>query len=101
MLMILAAVLLLLTLLTPARADQQAGSCLSREERRAALASSQTVGLATVIRSVKGRSNREVIRVRLCRSPKGLVYVLTLLARDGKVTRATVDATSGTVVGAR
>jgi uncharacterized membrane protein YkoI len=30
-----------------------------------------------------------------------LVYVLTVLGRDGKVTRATVDADSGTVIGGR
>ena len=28
----------------------------------------------------------------------GLVYVLTLLARNGKVTRATVDAASGELI---
>jgi uncharacterized membrane protein YkoI len=31
--------------------------------------------------------------------PDGLVYVLTLLSRNGKVTRATVDAANGTIVG--
>jgi uncharacterized membrane protein YkoI len=99
---ILAALTLLLTLLGPARADEQAaGACLSKEERRAATTSGQLIKVATVIKTVKGRGHREVIRVRLCHSPKGLVYVLTLLGRDGKVTRATVDATSGLVVGAR
>ena len=92
---------LLMILLAPARADEKAGACLSKEERRAAMAGGQLTKVATVIRTVKGRSNREVIQVRLCRSPKGLVYMLTLLGRDGKVTRATVDATSGLVVGAR
>ena len=33
---------------------------------------------------------------RLCRlEPKGLVYVLTVLARNGKVTQARVDAADG------
>ena len=31
----------------------------------------------------------------------GLVYVLTVLARDGKVARIVVDATKGTLVGGR
>jgi uncharacterized membrane protein YkoI len=98
---VVAALALLVILLGPAVAGERAGGCLSKEERRAAMASGQLTKVATVIRTVKGRSHREVIRVRLCRSPKGLVYVLTLLGRDGKVTRATVDATSGLVVGAR
>ena len=98
---VLAALWLLVILLGPARADQQVGACLSKDERRAAMASGQLTKVATVMRTVKGRSNRDVIRVVLCRSPKGLVYVLTLLGRDGKVTRTTVDATSGLVVGAR
>ena len=92
---------LLAVLSGAARADAQIGACLTKEERRAALDGGQLMKVGTVIHAVKGRSNREVIRVRLCRSPKGLVYVLTLLGRDGKVTRATVDATSGVVVGAR
>jgi len=37
----------------------------------------------------------------LCRKPNGLVYVLTALARDGKVSRATVDTASGKVLDAR
>lgn len=98
---ILAALTLLVILLGPAHADEQVGACLTKEERRAATTSGQLVKVASVIQAVKGRGHREVIRVRLCRSPKGLVYVLTLLGRDGKVTRATVDATSGLVVGAR
>jgi hypothetical protein len=97
---LLAALPLLLILLGPGRADEQ-GACLSKEERRTAAADSQLINVASVIRTVKARGHRDVIRVRLCHSPKGLVYVLTLLGRDGKVTRATVDATSGLVVGAR
>lgn len=97
-----ALVLLLLVALPPAgRADEQAPVCLTREERRQAIASGQLVKLSAAIRSVKGRAGRDVIRARLCRGPNGLVYVLTLLGRDGKVTRATVDATDGAVVGAR
>ena len=80
-------------------------SCLSRAEQRAALSSGQTVTLAVAIRSargsVRGRGSREVVRARLCREDKGLVYLLTMLARDGKVTQTAVDAASGKVVDAR
>ena len=37
----------------------------------------------------------EVVRARLCDHGKGLVYVLTVLARDGKVGTASMDAASG------
>ena len=40
-----------------------------------------------------------LVRARLCRGNDGLVYVLTVLARDGKVARLTVDAVKGTLVG--
>ena len=79
--------------------------CLSRAEQKAALSNGQAVTLETAIRSargsVRGRRAKEVVKARLCREEKGLVYVLTLLARDGKVSRTTVDATSGKVVDVR
>ena len=78
--------------------------CLTKAEQRAALASGQAITLAAAIRaahlSVRGRGVREVVNARLCRHPEGLRYVLTVLARDGRVTRATIDATSGKLVGA-
>ena len=79
--------------------------CLGKAEQRAAIAQGQAVTLGAAIRSargsVRGRGAREVVRARLCREPNGLVYVLTVLARNGKVTHTTVDATSGRVVDAR
>ena len=86
-------------------ADEQR-ACLSRAEQKAALSSGQTVALAVAIRSARGTVRdhggaREVVNARLCREKNGLVYVLTVLARDGKVTHTAVDATSGRVVEAR
>ena len=80
-------------------------SCLSKVEQRAAISGGQTVTLGAAIRSVRGsvrgRGSREVVKARLCREQNGLFYLLTLLARDGKVTHTAVDATSGKVVDAR
>ncbi len=42
-----------------------------------------------------------VVQARLCHGKEGLVYVLTILARDGKVARLAVDAAKGTVIGKR
>jgi uncharacterized membrane protein YkoI len=89
----------------PVRAASEERVCLTKADQRAALSGGQTVTLAAAIRSargsVRGHGAREVVRARLCREEKGLVYLLTLLARDGKVTHTEVDATSGKVVNAR
>jgi uncharacterized membrane protein YkoI len=95
-----------LAALSAASADAGgARACLNKAEQRAAISHGQAVTLSTAIRSargsVRGRGAREVVRARLCREPDGLVYLLTLLARDGKVTHAVVDAGSGKVVDAR
>jgi len=88
----------------PAAAEEDR-ACLSKAEQKAALSNGQTVTLAAAIRSargsVRGRGAREVVKARLCREEKGLVYLLTLLTRDGKVTHTAVDATSGKVVDLR
>jgi uncharacterized membrane protein YkoI len=96
----------LIALSAPAlAAPEHERTCLSKAEQRAALSSGQTVTLAAAIRSVRGsvrgRGTREVVNARLCREEKGLVYLLTLLTRDGKVTHTAVDATSGKVVDLR
>jgi hypothetical protein len=75
--------------------------CLNHQERRAANESGKLIHLATAIRSARKRMPGTVVRARLCRNKDGLVYVLTVLARDGKVARLTVDAVKGTVVGNR
>jgi uncharacterized membrane protein YkoI len=78
----------------------EARHCLSGEEQRTAIASGRTVPLATAIHALH-RLPKEVIKAQLCQEPERLVYVLTLLARDGKVKREIVDATNGAVVGER
>jgi len=79
-------------------ADQS--HCLSAAEERAALASGKAVPFTTVIRTLH-RAPKEVIGAKLCQESDRLIYLLTLLGRDGKVKRATVDAGSGQVVGER
>jgi uncharacterized membrane protein YkoI len=98
-----AAPLLIVLSAAPAAADE--AGCLTQVEQRAAIASGQAVTLATAIRaarvSVRGRTGKEVVKARLCREEGALRYVLTVLAKDGKVTRTSVDAGSGKVVDAR
>jgi uncharacterized membrane protein YkoI len=86
-----------------ARADEP-HACLTKVEQRAATANGQAVTLGTALRSAHAtvrHGAREVVKARLCHRGGRLVYVLTVLARNGKVTHTTVDATSGKVVDAR
>ena len=70
-------------------------SCLTPDERRAMLAAHKAVPLAQAMHVVKAKLRGEVLKARLCRHQRGLVYVLTVLAQDGKVTQARVDAADG------
>ncbi|HKS62031.1 MAG TPA: hypothetical protein VJT13_10060 [Xanthobacteraceae bacterium] len=73
--------------------------CLTPDERRAVLAARKAVPLARALHEVKARVAGEVVKARLCRQDKGLVYVLTVLARSGKVVQARVDAADGNWLG--
>ena len=77
-------------------------ACLNKAEQRAAVADHKAIPLAQAIKSLHAHGRRaELVRARLCRHGDGLVYVLTLLARSGKVTRATVDAANGELINGR
>jgi uncharacterized membrane protein YkoI len=82
-----------------ARAEEPSHGCLDQKERRAEVESGRVVRLASAITAAKARMPGTLVRARLCHSPDGLVYVLTVLAHDGKVARITVDAVKGTLVG--
>lgn len=85
----------------PHPADQAVPGCLDQKERRAANQSGKVIHLAAAMRAAKKHMAGTVVRARLCRDTAGLVYVLTVLARDGKVALLTVDAVKGTLVGKR
>jgi hypothetical protein len=99
--------LLVLVCLAPVAATAaEKKACLSPQERNAAIAARKAVPLARAMRVVKAKIAGEVVSARLCRletaatsstgtATKGLVYVLTVLARNGKVTQARVDAADG------
>jgi uncharacterized membrane protein YkoI len=83
-------------------ADVPAHDCLNKTEQRAALAAHRSIPLAQAIKSSRDHGRpAEVVQAQLCHRGDGLVYVLTLLARNGKVTRATVDAATGSVISGR
>lgn len=85
--------------LVPASAAER-DRCLSPQERRAKVATHAVIPLSKAIRALRVR-RAEVVRAGLCDQGGRLVYVLTVLGRDGKVMRATVDAGNGAVLGGR
>jgi len=96
-----AAIVLALAAAPALAADADPRVCLNKEAQRAAVLSGQALPLAKAVHAVRGRNRGELVRARLCQGPNGLVYVLTLLARNGTVTRATIDAATGSVIGGR
>ena len=77
-------------------------TCLSQDQRRAAVAAHRAIPLARAVRDVRHRTaGAEVVGARLCYHGSELVYVLTVLARDGKVTRTSVNAASGVLIDGR
>jgi uncharacterized membrane protein YkoI len=94
LLMVVPALLALLQ--SPAAAQDR---CLSRAEQRAAIAAGQAITVAAVRRILRQHMAGELVRVRLCRESGRLIYLLTVLSRDGRVHRVTVDAGNGTVIG--
>jgi hypothetical protein len=83
-------------------ADAPHRGCLSKAEQRVAVASHHAISLAHAVKALHAHGRRaELVRARLCRHGEGLAYVLTLLARSGKVTRVTVDAGNGEVINGR
>ena len=93
----IAIVLLSLAASPLAAADQHV--CLTRAEQQAAVSGGQAVPLAAAIKAARAHSRaRQVVRAQLCRDAKGLVYVLTVLARDGRVTHARVEAANGGLI---
>ena len=82
--------------------DHAAGHCLSRQEQRARIAARTVVPLAKAVRAVRVARGRgdDILHARLCERDGRLVYLLTVLARGGKVVRVAVDASSGVPVGA-
>jgi len=87
---------------TPHPVAHAVHACLDQKERRAAEQTGRLVHLAVAIRAAKKRMPGTVVGARLCHGGNDeLVYVLIVLARDGKVARLSVDAAKGTLVGQR
>jgi uncharacterized membrane protein YkoI len=84
--------------IAPASAEPRL-RCLTRDQQRAAIAKRRALTLAMVRRILHKRLPGELISARLCQEPGGrLIYLLTVLPRDGKVRRVTIDARTGAII---
>lgn len=92
-------VLAILASLPALAVAQERPRCLTRAEQRAAIQTGEAIPLAAVRQALRQRMGGELVRARLCQDAGRLIYLLTVLSRDGKVRRVTVDATNGTVIG--
>ena len=72
--------------------------CFNRQEQRGFVLSGRAIRLGFALRAIRAQDGDELLRAELCRNSSGLVYVLTILSRSGKVSRAMVDARSGAVI---
>jgi uncharacterized membrane protein YkoI len=94
-----ALIVLATALVVCTQASAEPAHCLSRAEQRAAIAEGRAIALAAARRMLRERLSGDMVKARLCETPDGLIYVLTVLAHDGKVRRVTINATNGAVIG--
>ncbi len=76
-------------------------ACFSAEDTRAHVVKLGLVPLHDIVRSARGGSSLDLISARLCETNGNMVYMITLLERDGRVMRMTVDARTGNVINNR
>jgi uncharacterized membrane protein YkoI len=82
-------------------AAQAQSACFSADETRVHVAQLGLVSLHDVVRSARGGSQSDLISARLCETNGNMVYMITMLGRDGRVVRMTVDARTGNVINNR
>jgi uncharacterized membrane protein YkoI len=100
---LIAATFLIATLVPVAgsAAQKTPRGCLSPVQQKAVIKSGRAITLARTLAIVRKRAAGDVLRAQLCRERSGLVYVVTVITRNGKVVRVRVNAASGSVIGKR
>ena len=77
-----------------------ADGCLTPGEARAVAQSGEIVPLSRVIGQIRAAANGEILPPpQLCSVNGRYIYLVNVLTRDGQVTRLTVDASSGNIIG--
>jgi uncharacterized membrane protein YkoI len=103
--MFVAAALFAVALSTPAlpvvRTDSLPNACLSADEMHDAVNASDAVQPTVAHRRAREAEAGDILRMRLCREDGVLHYHVTILKRDGRVARVTIEASSGKVSAVR
>ncbi|MEQ9691378.1 PepSY domain-containing protein [Bauldia litoralis] len=80
--------------------EAEAANCLSDRDARSAVQSGQAVSLSKMIKRIQSTTGGEIVPPpKLCKQGGQLVYIVNVLSPDGKVTKVTVDAASGSILG--
>lgn len=73
--------------------------CYTTAETRDKVVKHEVLEPFRAIRNAEGRLQAEMIAIKLCRRSEALVYELSLLGRDGRVIRLSLDAKTGQSLG--
>jgi hypothetical protein len=80
--------------------NARAAGCLSSGEARAAVQSGQALPLSQMLGRIRSAAGGEIVPPpQLCNQGGHLVYIVNILSSGGKVTKLTVDARSGSILG--
>ncbi len=73
-------------------------SCLSAPDVRELVDKAEVVPAARAIYTARTAVFGEAVKVRLCKQDGAFVYLVTILAKDGKIRAVEVDGRSGTLI---
>jgi Peptidase propeptide and YPEB domain len=77
----------------------RAAGCLTSNEARAAVQSGQAVSLSQILGRIRSAAGGEIVPPpQLCNQGGQLVYIVNVLS-GGQVTKLTVDAKTGNILG--
>jgi uncharacterized membrane protein YkoI len=77
-----------------------AADCLSSSEARSAAAAGQVVPLSQILGEIRAAARGDILPTpELCKAGGRFVYLVKVLSPGGQVTRLTVDAASGAILG--
>jgi hypothetical protein len=85
----------------PAAAAPAPPACLSAQEIREAVQERRVVPQVAALRAARAAVAGDAVRARLCQRDGSLVYAITVLKKDGQVSRVYVDGPTGKVLSSR
>jgi hypothetical protein len=75
--------------------------CLVGTEWRHAIETHRALPLVDIMRSLGAGLEGEIVAARLCETPDGLHYSLTIVGAHGRIVRANIQAATGHLINQR